>query len=284
MSGAVRQTFDRRSRSSGQFVGPQGRALKEYPGVVPPDLEAAYRRQEAAIERWPERVGGWKVARIPAAQQGQYPEERLIGPAFRNNIRVARPGEVVERPVFEGGFAAVEAELVIRVGADAPADKTDWTIEEATAYVGELCIGIEVASSPLATLNDLGPGAVISDFGNNWGIVVGGAIAGWRTLHEIVALSFIDDELVGRGTSSVRHGPLSALAFTLSEVRKARPAAARRRRDHDRHDHRRARHPHRPAITACVRRLRRSTLPRRARKTVLGGRNVLSRKDAEIAK
>ena len=86
---------------------------------------------------------------------------------------MARPGEVVERPVFDGGFAAVEAELVIRVGADAPADKTDWTIDEAHRFVGELCIGIEVASSPLATLNDLGPGAVISDFGNNWGIVVG---------------------------------------------------------------------------------------------------------------
>ena len=67
------------------------------------------------------------------------------------------------------------------------------------------------------TLNDLGPGAVISDFGNNWGIVVGAAIAGWRTLHEIVALSFIDDEFVGRGNSSVRHGPLGALAFTLAK-------------------------------------------------------------------
>jgi 2-keto-4-pentenoate hydratase len=231
MSGAVRQTsFESdAARIAEQFVRArlEGRALKEYPGVVPADLETAYRRQEAAIERWPERVGGWKVARIPAAQQGQYPEERLIGPAFRNNIRVARPGEVVERPVFDGGFAAVEAELVIRVGADAPADKTDWTIEEATAYVGELCIGIEVASSPLATLNDLGPGAVISDFGNNWGIVVGGAIAGWRTLHEIVALSFIDDELVGRGTSSVRHGPLSALAFTLAKcAKRGRPLRA----------------------------------------------------------
>ena len=42
----------------------EGRALQNYPGVVPPDLEAAYRCQEAAIERWPERVGGWKVARI----------------------------------------------------------------------------------------------------------------------------------------------------------------------------------------------------------------------------
>ena len=38
---------------------------------------------------------------------------------------------------------------------------------------------------------------MISDFGNNWGIVVGAEIAGWRTLHEVVALSFIDEEFVG---------------------------------------------------------------------------------------
>ncbi|MGH8175006.1 MAG: 2-keto-4-pentenoate hydratase [Steroidobacter sp.] len=205
----------------------EARALKAYPGIVPSDIEAAYRCQEAAIERWPERVGGWKVARIPPAQQGQYGEERLIGPAFRNNIRTARPGEVLECPVFEGGFAAVEAELIIRVGINAPAQKTEWTLDEAAAIVGELCIGIEVASSPLATLNDLGAGAVISDFGNNWGIVVGGAIAGWRTLHEAIALSFIDDEFVGRGASSLRHGPLSALAFTLAKcAKRGRPLRA----------------------------------------------------------
>jgi 2-keto-4-pentenoate hydratase len=231
MNGAVRQTsLDAEAASiAEQFVRArlEGGALKEYPGVVPPDLDAAYRCQESAIKRWPERIGGWKVARIAAAQQSQYPEERLIGPAFRNNIRVARPGAVVDCPVFEDGFAAVEAELVIRVGAEAPADKTDWTIDEASAYVGELCIGVEIASSPLPTLNDLGPGAVISDFGNNWGIVVGGAIEGWRTLHEIVALSFIDDEFVGRGTSSVRHGPLGALAFTLAKcAKRGRPLRA----------------------------------------------------------
>ncbi|MGH8188700.1 MAG: 2-keto-4-pentenoate hydratase [Steroidobacteraceae bacterium] len=202
----------------------QGRSLPEYPGAVPADLATAYACQEAAIERWPERVRGWKVARIAPAQQAQYPEERLIGPAFEPNIHSPRAGEIVDCPVFDGGFAAVEAELVVVVGRDAPPDKTQWSIDEASELVGSLHIGIEVASSPLRTLNDLGAGAVISDFGNNWGIVIGPAIARWQSLHEVVALSFIGDEFVGRGTTSLRQGPLGALAFTLGKcARRGRP-------------------------------------------------------------
>ncbi len=209
-----------------QFVRARltARALSQYPGVVPPDLETAYRCQELAIAHWPQQIGGWKVARIAPAQQEQYAEERLIGPAFAPNIHVAADGRTIDCPVFEGGFAAVEAELVICVGRDAPPDKVEWTLDEAAEFVGELCIGIEIASSPLATLNELGPGAVVSDFGNNWGVVIGAAVEDWRGLHEVTAQSFIDDELVGRGVTSVRHGPLGALAFTLAKcARRGRP-------------------------------------------------------------
>ena len=78
-------------------------------------------------------------------------------------------------------------------------------------------IGVEVASSPLASLNALGPGAVISDFGNNWGVVVGPAIASWRDLERIAAESFIDGQPVGRGETVIQPGPLGALAFTLNK-------------------------------------------------------------------
>lgn len=226
----ARQTIDPSDQQiADAFVAARlgGQRLREYPGVVPHDLDTAYRCQEAAIARWPDRIGGWKVARIPASQQEQYPDERLIGPAFRKNIRVARSAEPMECPIIDGGFAAVEAELVIRVGVDAPPMKHEWTIDEAAALVGALCIGVEVASSPLATLNDLGAGAVISDFGNNWGIVVGAEIRDWRTLHEVIVLSFIEDEFAGRGVASIRHGALGALAFTLAKcARRGRPLRA----------------------------------------------------------
>jgi 2-keto-4-pentenoate hydratase len=191
-----------------------GRALSAYPGAVPATLAEAYRCQELAIERWPERIAGWKVARVPPAFKAQYPEERLIGPAFANNIHFVKEGEVVECPVFDGGFAAVEAELVVVIGADPP-QRSEWTIDEAQELVGSLHIGVEVASSPLAPLNDLGPGAVISDFGNNWGVVVGPAIEDWRSIDEIAAETFIDGERVGHGVAFVKQGALGALAFTL---------------------------------------------------------------------
>jgi 2-keto-4-pentenoate hydratase len=202
-------------------------ALEEYPGAVPPDLETAYRCQDHALAQWPDAVAGWKVARVPPPQQAKYAEERLVGPVFAPNVRVAEPGRIVDCPVFEGGFAAVEAEIVICVGRDAPRDKLDWSIDEAADFVGELCIGIEIASSPLATLNALGAGAVVSDFGNNWGVVVGSAVSDWRSLYEVTALSYVDDEFVGRGVTSIRHGPLGALAFTLAKcARRGRPLQA----------------------------------------------------------
>jgi 2-keto-4-pentenoate hydratase len=202
-------------------------ALADYPGVIPQDLGSAYRCQELAIAHWPDRVAGWKVARIAPACRSRYPEERLVGPVFQGNIHLARPGEIIDCPVFAGGFAAVEAELVIRIGIDAPASKLDWTLEEAAALVGGFHIGVEVASSPLATLNDLGAGAVVSDFGNNWGVVVGAAIRDWRRVEEIVVSTYIDQRFVGQGTAFVRQGALGALAFSLAKcAARGRPLRA----------------------------------------------------------
>src|SRR3546814_1847543 len=67
-----------------------------------------------------------------------------------------------------------------RVGTPPPADQKRFTTEEATAHIDMVHLGIEIASSPLPTINDLGPTVTISDFGNNNGLVIGPAIADWR--------------------------------------------------------------------------------------------------------
>lgn len=212
-----------------QFVRARlaGQSLPHYPGRVPTTLADAYRCQEFAIERFPDQIVGWKVARIGAAFAQQFPEERLVGPVFSRNLHTARVGQIVGFPVIEGGFAAVEAEIVLRVNEDAPANKTVWNIDEAAEMVRSFHLGVETAVSPLATLNDLGPGAVISDFGNNWGVVVGATIGEWRSIDEIVALTFIDDGFVGRGTAFIRQGALGALAFALGKcAERGRPLRA----------------------------------------------------------
>jgi 2-keto-4-pentenoate hydratase len=196
-----------------------GRALTAYPGEVPADLGAAYRSQEVEIDNWNDRLLGWKVARIGPQWQSKYPEERLIGPVFARNMHVAAPDEVVACPVFADGFAAVEAEIGVYVRADAPAGKTDWTTQSAADQVAQMCIGVEVASSPLATLNDLGPGAVISDFGNNWGVIAGALVDDWQSLRQDLEVeTFIDDQSVGRATIAIPDTPLSALAFALNKA------------------------------------------------------------------
>ena len=194
-----------------------GRALPAYPGTPPATLGEAYAVQAAAIARWPDALAGWKVARVNPAFAAQFPEERLIGPAFAANIHRPAAGEAAPCPVFDGGFAAVEAEVVIVVAQDAPAGKADWTADTVLPFVKSMHIGVEVASSPLATLNDLGPGAVISDFGNNWGVVVGAEIAHWRELDSLDVETFIDGTSVGTGTVAFKAGPLGALAFTLNK-------------------------------------------------------------------
>ncbi|WP_129775816.1 2-keto-4-pentenoate hydratase [Peristeroidobacter soli] len=212
-----------------QFVRARlaGQSLPQYPGALPTTLAEAYRCQEFAIERFPDRIVGWKVARIGAAFAQQFPEERLVGPVFERNLHTARVGQVVEFPVIEGGFGAVEAEIVLCVDEDAPADKKSWSIDEAAEMVRSFHLGVETAVSPLATLNDLGPGAVISDFGNNWGVIVGASIGEWRSIDEIVALTFIEDGFVGRGTAFIRQGALGALAFALSKcAERGRPLRA----------------------------------------------------------
>lgn len=195
-----------------------GRALPGFPGDPPPDLAAAYACQDAAIALWPGILTGWKVGYIAPDRRDASGEDRLVGPIFAAALWPQAVGETVDVPVFVGGFAAVEAEYVFRLGADAPAGKTLWTAGEALALVSALHIGIETAGSPLATINVLGPAVVVSDFGNNAGLVLGPEIADWRARDEagLLCETFIDGRSVGRGgAASVPGGLGAALAFAL---------------------------------------------------------------------
>jgi 2-keto-4-pentenoate hydratase len=194
-------------------------AMRDFPGSLPSNLDGAYAIQAAAISRWPDTVAGWKVAMLDPRWKDRLGEERLVGPVFRAGVRTATGSRVVEFPVFENGFAAVEAEFIFRLGADAPAAKTHWQIGEAAELVHSLHVGVETAGSPLSIINDLGPLAIVSDFGNNWGIIVGPLVSAWRArpLQSIPSETFIEGVSVGRGsTASVPGDPLAALAFALN--------------------------------------------------------------------
>ncbi|MGB5630925.1 MAG: fumarylacetoacetate hydrolase family protein [Woeseiaceae bacterium] len=177
------------------------RGLDYYPGSAPADLATAYLIQDRAIDLWSDKIGGWKVGRIPPAVEDKFGCDRLAGPIFATTIVWQANNDVPAMPVFADGFAAVEAEFVAVIREDAPAGKVHWGREEAEAMIRELRIGLEIASSPLVGINDLGPAVVASDFGNNRGLIVGPIIPDWqeRDVQSLTCSTYVEDELVGEG-------------------------------------------------------------------------------------
>ena len=216
---------------AGHFVNArrQGSALPDFPGVIPETLVSAYEVQDHAIGLWPDTVAGWKVGYIAAEKRDVSGDDRLLGPIFSAALHDGTAGSV-EFPVYVGGFAAVEAEYVLKLQADAPEGKTEWTPEEAEALPATLHLGVEIASSPLATINILGPRVVVSDFGNNNGLILGGEIPDWRGIAEtaLTCQTFIDDQQVGNGGATTLPGGLrTAYAFALSRsAKRGRPLKA----------------------------------------------------------
>ena len=204
--------------------------LAGFPGEVPPDLETAYRCQDAAIKLWPDAISGWKVGRIPPTLEDKFRSDRLAGPIFVPTIHYTEFDQQLELPVYAGGFAAIEAEFVIVVDSDAPLEKLEWTRNEADEMIRNLRIGLEMASSPLKIINDLGPAAIVSDFGNNAGLIVGPSIKDWRsrTLESMSCEAFIEGRSVGKGGASrLTGGPVRSMQFILElAARRGRPLRA----------------------------------------------------------
>ncbi|KAB7770960.1 2-keto-4-pentenoate hydratase [Xanthomonas maliensis] len=211
-----------------QFVEARraGASLPDFPGEIPADLVTAYQVQDIAISQWDDQVVGWKVGYIAAERRDHSGDERLLGPIFARKLWNATGG-TTQFPIYVGGFGAVEAEFVLRLDADAPADRESFTAEQALQVPATLFIGVEIASSPLATINQLGPRVVISDFGNNNGLILGPEIPQWQTRDEaeLTVETRIDGQLVGTGGATTLPGGLrAAYAFALSRsARRGRP-------------------------------------------------------------
>ena len=195
----------------------QAEGLDTYPGMFPASLEEAYRVQDTAISRWPEPVRGWKVGRVGAPYDERFGTDRLAGPIFRV-VEDGCSGNMAAMPVFATGFAAGEAEYLLRIGTAPPVGKHNFSLIEAADLIDAVHVGIEIASSPLKTINELGPIAVISDFGNNNGLLIGPPIANWRTsgFEQWPVVTLIDGIEAGQGRASAfPDGAIGAARFLL---------------------------------------------------------------------
>lgn len=177
------------------------------PPGLPDDLDTAYAIQHHSISEWPDSVAGWKVGGVPADYVERFNETRLAGPVFARSVVHANEQRAARMPVFSAGFAAIEPEFVLRIGRKRSEDR--------------LFIGAEIASSPIPAINDFGPTAVISDFGNNNGLLIGSEIEEWLNESEPVTVTaHIDNEQVAAREVSAICGDVEAarkFLFDLAE-------------------------------------------------------------------
>jgi 2-keto-4-pentenoate hydratase len=205
---------------AGAFVAARrgGTVIREFPGRPPADLASAYAIQDCALSLWDRPVGGWKVGRIHPPRDTLLGANRLAGPVFADTITIAGPGTHRFQP-FHGGFAAVEAEFMLRLAPRAgppPANRA-----EAIDWIDEVRIGIEIASSPYPRINADGPCVTIADHGNNAGLLLGQTIprSQWDGLDAVDVTLAIDGSLVGRATTATMlDGPFGAASFLIANL------------------------------------------------------------------
>lgn len=189
--------------------------LTSYPGAMPQTMADAYAIQGAAIGFDGRRVGGWKVGRIAPDLVALYGSDRIAGPIFADEITA----DGAAMPIYAGGFAAAEAEILLCLG---DVGARDHDIESVRNCITEVRAGIEIASSPFPEINRHGPAVTASDYGNNKGLVLGPPIPDWRDidLMRMPVEMTIDGDTVGAATmANMLDGPFGSALFLIRILR-----------------------------------------------------------------
>ncbi|WP_319519267.1 fumarylacetoacetate hydrolase family protein [uncultured Martelella sp.] len=198
--------------------------LDAFPGPLPETLAEAYQVQDKALELDGRPVAGWKVAGVHPDLQQKLGATRIVGPIFAENVHHLPAGGVAAVTVFDGGFAALEAEFTAVLARDLEPSAEGFTDEVIMAALEGIHAGSEIASSPLPSLNAIGPLAVVSDHGNNAGAIVGPVIEGWDRLEleTMTSRMLVNGTLAGEGSAAKPSGgPLESIR-QLAENLKAR--------------------------------------------------------------
>lgn len=195
--------------------------LDGFPGQLPQSLEAAYEVQKHATSIYPAELIGFKAGGVPEQFQEQYPSKWQLGPIFSDQRYFVQSGERIDVTVYEDSFAAYEAEFIIAVEGFLDRTAPIETIEEAKTFIKDVYFGAEIASSPNANVNALGPGSIISDFGNNAGVVLGPLVP-TSLLEDLSAVEvtlYIDEQEIGRANPNLgANGPFGALLKVLNHL------------------------------------------------------------------
>ena len=210
-----------------------GAPLAAFPGRLPADLAAAYavpggRRSSCGRTT----VAGWKVGldrprpgrRLQAGppRGADLPPQRALG-RRRAAARVSRCSRADSRPSRPSSCCCL--------GRDAPPGEARVDARGGVRARRRPCTSASrppAARSRRSTIS--GRCAIVADFGNNAGLIVGPELPGWRDapVEEWRCESFVDGASVGRGHGGVAPGgPFESLRFLLGlSARRSRPLKA----------------------------------------------------------
>lgn len=187
------------------------RALPAFPVALPTTLDEAYAIQLAAIALCHDSIVGWKVGRLSPDLAQRFGADRFIGPIFAGQVEMLGSRQSALFPVFAGGSAAFEAEFVAFAGQQA----------DGSPAILSLTTGIEVASSPVAVLPELGSLASVADLGNNGGLIIGAAVPAER-ITDAASLRcetrINDSAPVAALASALPGGPQAAFDFAVRQT------------------------------------------------------------------
>lgn len=173
--------------------------------LVPPDIDTAYRIAAMVAEELGWSVGGWKIAAMKEEMQKAM---RTDGPIYG---RVFRQFQKLSPAVL--AFSRLtspipEVEYQAKLGADLPPRDESYTIEEVTAAVETLHLGIEIGECRFVHDEAFPPlTAILADGAGSGHIVYGPPIKDWRNRD------IADQEAVLRSNGAVRRQGTAAAAL-----------------------------------------------------------------------
>jgi len=180
---------------------------------APASSEDGYAIQKTFIDRWDDKLAGWKVgATAPQAQALFGTDEPFYGPLFARDI-LQNPAKLASQPFHVFG---VEAEFAFIFSRDLPPNPEPLSRQSILEVLGAAHIAIEFVSPRLDKPTGYGVAQLIADGAGNGAVVLGPEIENWRDrdLSQDGAAMLIDGDEVAAGTGAEVLGhPLSSLIW-----------------------------------------------------------------------
>jgi 2-keto-4-pentenoate hydratase len=188
------------------------------PGA-PATLADGYRMQKAAVERWDDRIAGWKVGATAKQMQDVFGiSEPVCGPVFAKTV-FQSPAVL---PARRFHHLMLETEFTLRFGEDLPARAAPYSRNEIVAAIDAVVPSFELISPRFRKLPADKIAHVVADFNANGGAVLGPVCERWRELDlpsHAVKL-FIGGTLRQEGSGALVLGdPLNVAEWLVNTLR-----------------------------------------------------------------